>query len=114
MSTKDKRFTTSGSATGPTNRGMVLTGRCRLSIEQVSIPQLRPGHVIVKTAYLGLCGSDARMFDGSSVFLPRGSRSTHSCSVTSGPASVYALAADVTDLDVGPRVVGHNFITCET
>lgn len=100
------------SGTG-SNFGIVLTGPSQLSIEAVPMPILRPGHVIIKTAYVGLCGADASMFDGSSVYLREGMKKYPFVFGHEWSGLVHALAEDVYELEVGQRVVGHNFITCE-
>jgi 2-desacetyl-2-hydroxyethyl bacteriochlorophyllide A dehydrogenase len=98
----------------PANRAIVLTGPHRLSVEPVAMPRLRSGHVIVRTAYVGLCGSDATLFDGSSVYLHEGLKQYPFVFGHEWSGSVHSVATDVADFAVGQRVVGHNFITCDT
>lgn len=94
-------------------RAIVLTGPRQVEIQTLPIPRLRPGHVLIKTAYVGLCGSDASMYDGSSSYLHTGRKSYPFVFGHEWAGTVTQTADDVINVSSGQRVVGHNFITCE-
>lgn len=95
-------------------RAIVLTGPRQVEIQTLPVPRLRPGHVLVKTAYVGLCGADAAMYDGSSNYLHAGRKSYPFVFGHEWAGVVAQVATDVVNVLPGQRVVGHNFITCET
>ena len=44
---------------------MVIHGAGRASLEEVPIPEVKPGEVLVRTAYNGICGTDLEIFNGT-------------------------------------------------
>ena len=77
-------------------------------IEDVPRPQIGPGEVLVETHTCGLCGTDMHIQDGLAYvpelpFIPG-----HEAA-----GVVTEVANDVTSLQVGQRVVPHNFVTCD-
>lgn len=93
---------------------VVMTGPGTLSVERLPVPEPRPGHVLVRTSYVGLCGTDAALYDGTSVYLERGLKTYPFVFGHEWSGSVVAVADDVGSLAPGDRVSGHNFITCDT
>jgi 2-desacetyl-2-hydroxyethyl bacteriochlorophyllide A dehydrogenase len=93
---------------------VVMTGPGALEVQRVAVPELRPGHALVRTSYVGLCGTDASLYDGSSVYLERGLKRYPFVFGHEWSGSVAAVADDVRGLTPGDRVAGHNFITCDT
>ena len=96
-----------------TMRAIVLTGPQEIEIQMLPVPRLRPGHVLIKTAYVGICGADAAMYDGSSNYLQTGRKSYPFVFGHEWAGAVAEVAPDVVKVSPGQRVVGHNFITCE-
>ncbi|MGB9867966.1 MAG: zinc-dependent alcohol dehydrogenase [Bacillota bacterium] len=46
-------------------KAAVLYGPRRLSVEEVSTPDLDPGEVLIKVEAAGICGTDVQIYDGS-------------------------------------------------
>lgn len=93
---------------------VVLTAPGELEVRMLPVPAVRPGHVLIRTAYVGLCGADVALYDGSSVYLHSGFKSYPFVFGHEWSGRVAAVADDVKTVSVGDRVVGHNFITCES
>lgn len=46
-------------------KALVLESKANFSVKDMEIPVIKPNQVLVKVAYVGICGSDlARYFDG--------------------------------------------------
>lgn len=53
-------------------KAVVVRGPRQVKVEEVPIPALRPGDVLVKVAYAGLCGTDLEIFNGSLSYFESG------------------------------------------
>jgi len=91
---------------------VMLVAPSRLEIATVPLPALIPGHVLIRTSFVGLCGADAAMFTGSSVYLRDGLKRYPFVPGHEWSGVVADAADNVAGLSPGQRVAGHNFITC--
>ena len=96
-----------------TMRALTLIGARELTVDTVPVPDVPAGHVLIKTSYVGLCGADLAMYDGSSVYLETGRKHYPFVFGHEWSGTVAAVAPDIRAFAPGDRVVGHNFITCE-
>jgi threonine dehydrogenase-like Zn-dependent dehydrogenase/glycosyltransferase involved in cell wall biosynthesis len=83
-------------------------------IEPRSIPSLKPGEILVRVAYAGICGSDLELFDGR---LGRHRSDTATFPVVPGreiSGTVVSLGNKVMDLKEGDRVVVQSVQGCGT
>lgn len=76
----------------------------RVGVEEVPIPALRPGEVLVKLVTAGICGTDIEKAHGG--YGPGGILG-HEVSGT-----IERLAQGVTGLTVGQRVLAHHHVPC--
>lgn len=111
--TKSSTSMTATDAVPKYMQAVVLAAPKVVEIRESPVPALRSGHVLVRTAYVGLCGADAAMWDGSSVYLRQGLKAYPFVFGHEWSGVVAAVADDVKNVLPGERVVGHNFITCE-
>jgi L-iditol 2-dehydrogenase len=44
---------------------MVLRAPCQLQLDDVALPQVPPGHVLVRITHSGLCGTDLKIYKGA-------------------------------------------------
>lgn len=47
------------------SRAVVIQGRSRALLTDVELPEVKPGDVLIKTAYVGVCATDLEILDGS-------------------------------------------------
>jgi len=47
-----------------TCKGLVIHGPNRASLEEIKIPAIKPGEVLIEVAYEGVCGTDLEVFSG--------------------------------------------------
>jgi L-iditol 2-dehydrogenase len=92
------------------NYAAFLTDLKKFEIRKTDMPVIRPGTVIVKTDYVGICGSDAHFFEHGRI----GEYAVkfpyilgHECAGT-----VVEVASDVSSLKVGDRVALEPGIPC--
>ena len=93
---------------------LVFTEPGCAQIQRQPVPSVRAGHVLIRTAYVGICGADASFYDGSSFYLRAGLQRYPFTIGHEWSGTVEDVAHDVTGYSRGDRVVGHNFMTCET
>jgi D-arabinose 1-dehydrogenase-like Zn-dependent alcohol dehydrogenase len=93
---------------------VVMTAPNRLQVQRLPVPRLRPGHALIRTSYVGLCGTDAALHDGTSLYLAQGLKKYPFVFGHEWSGTVAAVADDVTGVALGDRVAGHNFVTCDT
>lgn len=93
---------------------IVMTAPRTLAIQTVSIPAPAPGHVLVRPAYVGLCGTDAELYKGSSIYINSGIKNYPFVFGHEWSGTVVAVPDDDTSgYRPGDRVIGHPFITCD-
>jgi 2-desacetyl-2-hydroxyethyl bacteriochlorophyllide A dehydrogenase len=56
-----------------TGHAVVIHGQGRASWDEVHVPEVKPGEVLVRTAYSGVCGTDLDLFDGKVAYYKDGS-----------------------------------------
>ncbi|MGP9604606.1 MULTISPECIES: NAD(P)-dependent alcohol dehydrogenase [unclassified Brachybacterium] len=93
-----------------TMRAGVLVAPGRISLEEREIPEIGPEDVLVRVAYVGLCGSDVALFSDGGI----GSSRVEETMVLGHEASgvVAAVGETVCDLAVGDRVALEPGVPC--
>jgi 2-desacetyl-2-hydroxyethyl bacteriochlorophyllide A dehydrogenase len=84
---------------------VVIRGRHDARLEQRSIPTLKPGEILVRVGFVGICGTDLEILEGRLGYYRNGTAKYpivpgHECSGT-----VVSLGKKVTGLHEGDRVV---------
>lgn len=96
------------------NLAAVVTGPGVVGLQPAPVRDPRSDEVVVRIAYVGLCGTDAGLIAGTSPFVLDG-RQRHPFVVGHEWAGVIERVGDgVRGRSVGDRVVGHPFIPCRT
>jgi 2-desacetyl-2-hydroxyethyl bacteriochlorophyllide A dehydrogenase len=80
--------------------------------EEHDIPAPLPGHVLVRTAYVGLCGTDTELLKGTSFYVQQGLTRYPFVPGHEYSGVVVAIGPGVDRFAPGDRVVGDPFITC--
>ena len=78
---------------------VVVQGTHRAQIEERTVPSLKPGEVLVRVSFVGICGTDLEILEGSLGYYKTGMASYP---IVPGHESSGTIAA------VGPRVSGLN------
>lgn len=97
-----------------TMRALTFTAPGQLHISELPIPAVRPGHCLVRVAYLGLCGTDVSLYNGTSVYLRQKLKSYPFVIGHEWSGTVVETGEGVGGFAAGDRVAGHNFLTCDT
>jgi 2-desacetyl-2-hydroxyethyl bacteriochlorophyllide A dehydrogenase len=95
-----------------TTGAVVFTGPGAVERRAVRIPPPLPGHVLVRTAYVGLCGTDRELHLGTHPYLAAGLSRYPLVPGHEWSGTVVATGEDVLDLRPGDRVVGDPFVAC--
>lgn len=83
------------------------------SFDDVPVPEIKENQVLIAIKYIGICGTDFVIYDGSSSFVKNGQieypiRMGHEWS-----GVVEKVGKNVTKFQKGDRVIGDNFVACE-
>lgn len=101
-------------------RTLMFHGRRDFRIEERAAPEATPGHVVIRVAACGICGSDVHEFThGPETGTPR---RVHPQTGTRGPivggheivGTIAAIGAEVRGLDPGQRVAVRPTLPCRT
>lgn len=68
--------------------------------------------VLVKISYCGVCGTDVDLFSGNSPFIQSGGATYPIRLGHEWSGVVAAVGPQITDLEIGDRVVGDNYVSC--
>jgi L-iditol 2-dehydrogenase len=88
-------------------KAAVLRGAYDLNVEELPLPEVRPGHVLVNVKATAICGTDVGIYKGK-ILAPK-------LPVIQGHESTGVVAEvgrDVVDVMVGDRVVLNSLIFC--
>ncbi|MDR2650529.1 MAG: NAD(P)-dependent alcohol dehydrogenase [Clostridiales bacterium] len=84
------------------NQAAFMTGLNQMEIRDIDMPELRPGQVLVKLEYVGICGSDVHYYEYGRIgdYVVKGDFILgHECAGT-----IAALGEGVDSLAIGDRV----------
>lgn len=90
----------------------VITAPHTVEAAEIPIPPEASDHVLVKVAYLGICGSDIELLHGNSYYLTAGLNAYPILFGHEFTGVVTAVGPGVTDFELGDRVLGISLVTC--
>ncbi len=93
---------------------VVIVAPGELALQDVDVPGPAANHVLVRPAYVGLCGTDAQLYKGTSIYLTSGMKKYPFVFGHEWSGTVVAVPQDDNSgYRPGDHVVGHPFITCD-
>lgn len=92
---------------------LVMTEPNTIETRSLPVPAATAGHCLVRISYVGLCGTDASLYKGTSTYIQTGAKKYPFVFGHEWSGTVVEVGPDVQQFAVGDRVVGHNFITCD-
>ncbi len=95
-----------------TTQAVVIHGPGRASLKEVTLPRLKPGEVLIKVAYVGLCATDLEVLDGSLGYYKSGLAKYPIVPGHEFCGQVTELGPNVTELGVGDLVVAETVQGC--
>lgn len=93
---------------------VVVEGPGKASLQQVRMPQVRPSDVVVRVAYVGVCGTDLEIRDGTLGYFKSGLGQYPIVPGHEMSGRVVALGSKINDLDEGDSVVVECIQSCGT
>lgn len=94
-----------------TMNALEISGPEKLELGRRPIPELKLGEILIRTAYVGVCGTDVHLWQGDSFYLEHGYLKYPFVFVHEYTGTVVATRG-VTKLRSGDRVVGHCMVEC--
>lgn len=84
----------------------------RVEVTELPIPRPRPDGVLVRTSYVGLCGTDLELLHGTASYLQDGRAHFPLVFGHEWCGQVVAVGEEVRGIAVGDRVVGQTMVPC--
>ena len=84
---------------------VVVQGQHRAKIEERVLPSLKPGEVLVRVAYVGICGTDIEILEGSLGYYKSGMAQYPIVPGHESSGTIAAVGPRVTGIEEGERVV---------
>jgi len=93
---------------------VVIHGPGKVSLEDIHIPDVKPGDVLIRTSYSGICGVDLDIFDGTLGMDQRGAVKYPIVPGHELSGRVVATGTNVSGVREGDAVVVENVHSCGT
>ena len=93
-------------------QAVVIHGPGRASMEELPIPEVKPGDVLIRTAYSGICGIDLELFEGTSDYFRDKTAKYPIVPGREFSGRVVATGPNVSHLGEGDDVVVESFQSC--
>lgn len=93
-------------------KAVVIHGSGRASLDEVELPSLKPGEVLIKVAYEGICATDLEILDGEHSYYKTGLARYPIVPGHEFSGVIVAAGARVTHLREGDRVVAQSVQGC--
>jgi 2-desacetyl-2-hydroxyethyl bacteriochlorophyllide A dehydrogenase len=88
-----------------------IVGPEKLEQVRLPIPDLSPGEILIKTAFVGICGTDVHLLQGESFYYDHGYLK-YPFVFGHEYTGVVVAARGIQNLKEGDRVVGHCMVEC--
>ena len=95
-------------------RAVMISGPNQIEHGDLPIPKMNPGHILIETAFVGICGTDAHLLSGDSFYLENKYLAYPFVFGHEYTGRVVDVAQDVTGIGLGARVVGHCMVPCHS
>jgi threonine dehydrogenase-like Zn-dependent dehydrogenase/glycosyltransferase involved in cell wall biosynthesis len=87
-------------------RAVVVRAAGQASLEEIELPRIKPGEVLIRVAYAGVCPIDYQIIDGTHAYLLDGTSSYPIVPGHEFSGRVVAMGVNVDSLNEGDLVVG--------
>lgn len=97
---------------GSANQGVVISGPRQAAFQDVPMPEVKPGDVCVRVAYVGICRTDLEIFDGHLGYYRNGTAKYPIVPGHEYSGEVVQVGANHNGIREGDRVVGECIMPC--
>lgn len=87
-------------------RAVVVSAAGQAFLEEIELPRIKPGEVLIRVAYAGVCPTDYEIIDGTHAYLRDGTSSYPIVPGHEFSGRVVAMGVNVDSLNEGDLVVG--------
>ena len=94
------------------SRALVITGPGEAAIGEIQLPELKPGDVLIKTAFTAVCGTDIEIFNGTLGYYKTGMAKYPVVPGHEMSGIISAIGAKVSNCKPGDRVVVECIQSC--
>jgi 2-desacetyl-2-hydroxyethyl bacteriochlorophyllide A dehydrogenase len=91
---------------------IVIAAPMTVESRPTAIPPEAPGEVLVRTGYVGICGTDVELLHGTSFYLTEQLNRYPVIFGHEWAGTVVAIGEGVRSVSVGDRVIGQTILTC--
>lgn len=93
-------------------RAVVIQGKKHAQLETLSIPDVKPGEVVIRVAYVGVCATDLEIYDGELGYYKNGLAKLPIIPGHEFSGEVVTVGQNIADITVGDRVVVECIQSC--
>lgn len=94
------------------NQAVVISGKHQAQLQEMPMPELKPGDALIKVAYVGVCRTDIEIFDRELGYYKNGHGRYPIVPGHEFCGQVVAVGANSNDIAIGDRVVGECILPC--
>ncbi|MDO8505552.1 MAG: alcohol dehydrogenase catalytic domain-containing protein [bacterium] len=94
------------------NMRVVVTEKSNARLEESQVPEIKPGDVLIKVAFTGVCATDVEVYEGTLGYYKEG-RAQYP--ITPGhefSGTVARIGANVKNFNIGEKVIGECVLSC--
>src|SRR5690625_4327923 len=85
-----------------------------LKVNEINVPTIKEDEVLIKVHRVGICATDLEIYSGDMVYFKTGMAKFPITPGHEWSGVIVATGDEVTDFDVGDRVVGETTVPCGT
>lgn len=94
------------------NQGVVISSQHHADLRDIPMPEVKPGDVLIKVAYVGVCRTDLEIYDGSLGYYKHGVASYPIVPGHEFCGRIVQAGANCGGLQLGDLVVGECILSC--
>lgn len=99
---------------GNSNVSVVITEKQKAQLQETPTPEVKPGDVLIRVAYTGICATDLEVYEGTLGYYKKGMAQYPIIPGHEFSGVVSRVGANVTNCKPGDHVVGECILSCRT
>lgn len=94
------------------NQGVVVSGKQQAALKEMPMPEIKPGDVLIKVAYVGVCHTDLEIYDQELGYYKKGEARYPIVPGHEFCGEIVQVGANGGGFRIGDRVVGECLLPC--
>jgi 2-desacetyl-2-hydroxyethyl bacteriochlorophyllide A dehydrogenase len=95
------------------NQAAVISAQRRARFQEITLPEVKPGDVLIQVAYVGVCRTDLEVYEGALAYYQQGIAKYPIIPGHEFSGTIVRLGANIgKEWQIGDRVVGECILSC--